>query len=129
MLLTITPVDGMTLRSSKPSSSASVEEARNALGQRLRELRRQAQLSGKRLVESLSWHASKVPKIENGKQTPTDDDIRAWTRATNSEGETEALLASLHALEVQHAESGRRAKSFCSSGWCKVMGILCRFGG
>jgi hypothetical protein len=35
---------------------------------------------------------------------PTDDDIRAWTRATNSETQTEALLASLHTLEVQHAE-------------------------
>jgi hypothetical protein len=45
-----------------------------------------------------------VSKLENGRQTPSDDDIRAWTRATNSEGETEGLLASLHTLEVQHAE-------------------------
>jgi hypothetical protein len=51
-----------------------------------------------------------VSKLENGKQTPTDDDIRAWTRATNSEGETEALLASLHTLEVQHAEWQRQLK-------------------
>jgi hypothetical protein len=47
---------------------------------------------------------SKVSKLENGRQTPTDDDIRAWARATDAEGETEALLASLHTLEVQHAE-------------------------
>jgi len=45
-----------------------------------------------------------VSKLENGRQTPTDDDIRGWTRTTNSESETEALLASLHTLEVQHAE-------------------------
>jgi hypothetical protein len=43
-------------------------------------------------------------KLENGRQTPSDDDIRAWTGATNSEAETEALLASLHTLEVQHTE-------------------------
>lgn len=88
-----------------------MEEARNALGQRLRELRRQAQLSGKELAESLSWQPSKVSKIENGKQTPTDDDVQAWTRATNTEHETEALLASLHTLEVQHAEWQRVLKA------------------
>lgn len=110
MLPSITLLDGiiLTLRS---SGSGGVEEARNALGQRLRELRRQAQLSGKGLAESLSWQPSKVSKIENGKQTPTDGDIRAWTRATNSEGETEALLASLHTLEVQHAEWQRVLKA------------------
>lgn len=81
-----------------------MHEARNALGKRLRELRQQADFSGRQFAESLSWPPSKVSKLENGRQTPSDDDIRAWTRATNSEGETDALLASLHTLEVQHAE-------------------------
>jgi transcriptional regulator with XRE-family HTH domain len=85
-------------------SASNVHEARNALGKRLRELRQAADLSGRRLAESLSWPPSKVSKLENGRQTPTDDDIRGWTRATDSEGETAALLASLHTLEVQHAE-------------------------
>jgi len=58
----------------------------------------------------LSWQPSKVSKIENGKQTPTDDDIQAWTRATGTEHETAALLASLHTLEVQHAEWQRILK-------------------
>jgi hypothetical protein len=47
---------------------------------------------------------SKVSKLENARQTPSDDDIRAWTRATSHESENESLLASLHTLEVQHAE-------------------------
>lgn len=89
----------------------SVHEARGALGKRLRELRQQADMSGRRLAESLSWPPSKVSKLENGRQTPTDDDIGGWTRATNSEGETEALLASLHTLEVQHAEWHRQLKT------------------
>ncbi|MGH3985306.1 MAG: helix-turn-helix domain-containing protein [Pseudonocardiaceae bacterium] len=89
----------------------SVHEARNVLGQRLRELRQQANLSGRKLAESLSWPPSKISKIENGRQTPTDDDIRSWTGATNSEGETEALLASLHVLEIQHAEWQRQLKT------------------
>nr|WP_281252505.1 helix-turn-helix transcriptional regulator [Lentzea kentuckyensis] len=86
------------------ASATSVHEARVALGKRLRELRRQANLSGKQLAESLAWPPSKVSKLENGHQTPTDDDVRNWTRATKSQGETEALLASLHTLETQHAD-------------------------
>ena len=88
-----------------------VHEARNALGKRLRELRQQASLSGRQLAESLSWPPSKVSKLENGRQTPADEDIRGWTRETNSEGETEALLALLHTLEIQHAEWQRQLKT------------------
>lgn len=89
----------------------SVHEARDALGKRLRELRIATTMSGRQLAESLSWPPSKVSKLENGRQTPTDDDIREWTRATGSEGETEALLASLHTLEVQHAEWQRQLRT------------------
>lgn len=85
---------------SRVSGSTSVDEARNALGKRLRELRQQARLTGKQLAESLAWPASKVSKLENARQTPTDRDILDWTRATNSEGETEALLASLPSMAV-----------------------------
>ena len=88
----------------KLSGVSNVHEARIALGHRLRELRTSANLSGRQLAELLSWPASKISKLENGRQTPSDDDIRAWARATGSVAETEALLASLHTLEVQHAE-------------------------
>lgn len=101
----------MTLTVSRFSGSTSVDEARNALGKRLRELRQQAELTGKQLAESFRWPASKISKLENGRQTPTDGDIRAWVQATNSETETEALLASLHTLEIQHAEWRRLLKS------------------
>jgi transcriptional regulator with XRE-family HTH domain len=94
----------MTLPPNRISGASNVHEARNTLGKRLRDLRQQAGVSGRRLAESLSWPPSKVSKLENGRQTPSDDDIRAWTRATSSEHETEALLASLHTLEVQYAE-------------------------
>jgi transcriptional regulator with XRE-family HTH domain len=82
------------------SETSSVDEARKALGKRLRELRQQAGLSGKELAESLSWVGSKVSKIENGKQTPTDQDIRAWAAMTHVEDQTESLLAALHNLEL-----------------------------
>ena len=93
------------------SGTTGVDEARNALGKRLRELRVAAKLSGKELAESLSWVGSKISKIENGKQTPTDDDIKEWTRATSSEDQTASLLAALHNLELQHAEWQRVLKT------------------
>ena len=93
------------------NGTTGVDEARNALGKRLRELRVAAKLSGKELAESLSWVGSKISKIENGKQTPTDDDIKDWARATNSEDQTASLLAALHNLELQHAEWQRVLKT------------------
>lgn len=86
------------------SSASNVREARNALGQRLRELRQRANLNGRQLAESLGWPASKVSKLENGRQTPTDEDIRSWGRKTDQPEEIGSLLASLHTLETQHAE-------------------------
>jgi transcriptional regulator with XRE-family HTH domain len=86
------------------NGTSNVDEARRALGKRLRELRQMAGLSGVELAESLSWVGSKVSKIENGRQTPTDQDIRAWTGATGADDETDSLLSALHNLELQHAE-------------------------
>jgi transcriptional regulator with XRE-family HTH domain len=105
------PRDGRTLRPSKTTGVTAVHEARNALGRRLRELRQQAGLTGRQLAESLSWPPSKVSKLENGRQTPTDEDIIGWTRATNCDTGAEALLASLHTLEVQHAEWQRQLRT------------------
>lgn len=94
----------MTLPPHNTSSASNVHEARIALGKRLRELREQADLKAKQLAEALGWHPTKVSKIENGKQTPVETEIEAWARATDSEDETANLIASLHTLEVQHAE-------------------------
>ncbi len=71
---------------------------------RLRELRTSAGLTGRQLAEAASWPASKISKLENGRQTPTDEDIRTWTGVTAAAGEVDGLLASLHTLELQHAE-------------------------
>jgi transcriptional regulator with XRE-family HTH domain len=94
----------MTLPRNSVTGVSNVHEARNALGNRLRDLRQQVGLTGRQLAELLSWQASKVSKIENGRQTPSAEDVKAWTRATGSEDEAAGLLASLRTLEVQHAE-------------------------
>jgi transcriptional regulator with XRE-family HTH domain len=83
---------------------SSVKQAREALGARLRELRQHAGINGKQLAESLGWRATKISKIELGRQTPTAEDITAWTSATRAEHTRDDLLASLHNLELQYAE-------------------------
>jgi len=86
------------------NGTSNVDEARRALGLRLRELRQRSGLSGVDLAESLSWAGSKISKIETGRQTPTDQDIRVWTTATGAEDQADSLLSALHNLELQHAE-------------------------
>ncbi|TCP57493.1 helix-turn-helix protein [Tamaricihabitans halophyticus] len=94
----------MTLPPRNTTGAANVHEARTTLGRRLRELRLQAGLTGTQLAESLSWPQSKVSKLETARQTPSADDIRAWTRTTGRDSQTDELLTALETLEAQHAE-------------------------
>ena len=99
-----TPYGGTTLQPNSSPGITDIDEERTALGNRLRELRRQSRLTGAKLAESLGWPPSKVSKLQNGQQTPTEDDIRAWTKATHAEAETTALLVSLRTLKTRYAE-------------------------
>ncbi|MGI5127543.1 helix-turn-helix domain-containing protein [Pseudonocardia sp. CA-107938] len=85
----------------------SVQDAREALGARLRELRRAAGLTGAELASSLGWPTSKISKLENARQTPSEGDIRAWTERTGRADLTADLTASLHTLEAQYADLQR----------------------
>src|SRR5215510_5177333 len=51
------------------------------LTERLVRLRRAAGLSGDQLAARLAWARSKVPKLENGRQMPTEADLTAWAEA------------------------------------------------
>lgn len=86
------------------STNPEIRAARDELGVRLRDVRRAAGLTGQQLADSLAWAPSKISKLENGRQTPTDDDVRSWCRATSSEHATDALLADLHTLQTRHRE-------------------------
>lgn len=61
-------------------ATSTVHQAREALGKRLRDLRRDAGLTGRGLAVLAGWHSSKVSKIEDGRQGPSEEDIRAWCR-------------------------------------------------
>ncbi|MFE9583075.1 helix-turn-helix domain-containing protein [Nocardia sp. NPDC006044] len=82
----------------------SADAARHALGLRLRELRRAAGLSGRRLAELSGWHESKVSKLEHGATNPTDPDIRAYAEHTGATAQLPDLLATLHNIDTAYLE-------------------------
>ncbi|MFF5720091.1 helix-turn-helix domain-containing protein [Streptomyces buecherae] len=80
-------------------ASSSVQQARQLLADRLRELAKEAGLEGQQLARRCGWSPSKVSRISTGKTQPSADDIRAWCRACGAESQTDDLIASLRAVE------------------------------
>ncbi|KFF98226.1 XRE family transcriptional regulator [Streptomyces scabiei] len=74
--------------------STQVEEALQALGARLRGFRKDAGFaSGRAFARATSWQESKVSRIENGKQRPSEDDIRVWCETTGQGDQLGDLVA------------------------------------
>ena len=95
--------------STPPSSSA--REAQRALGARLREIRRDAGLSGRALAAATGQHFTRVSKIEHGVQPPTDKDIRDWCRACGAEEQVPDLIATARVVESAYLEFRRQARA------------------
>jgi len=88
-----------------------VEQAREALGARLREIRADVGLSGRQLAALAGWHFTKVSKLENGKQHPSDDDLRAWCRHCHAPGEAADLITSAHSVASMYLEWRRQGRA------------------
>jgi transcriptional regulator with XRE-family HTH domain len=84
--------------------TSSVHHAREALGYRLRDIRKDAGLTGRQLATLAGWHSSKVSKIEHGKQTPSEDDIRTWCRHTGTSNQVADLVATVRNIEAMYIE-------------------------
>ncbi|MBQ0825228.1 helix-turn-helix domain-containing protein [Streptomyces tagetis] len=90
--------------------STDYQQAREALGVRLRELRLAApegRLTGTALARKLDWPNSKVSKLELGRQTATPEDLQAWAAACGQPASYEELRARLTGFE-SHIRSWRR---------------------
>lgn len=87
------------------------EHARQALGARLREIRREARLTARALSDGSGLHFTKISKIEHGKQAPSEDDLAAWCRACGADGQLNDLIATARAVETMYVE-WRRAWRF-----------------
>lgn len=84
--------------------TSSVHQAREALGHRLRDLRKDAGLTGRGLAALAGWHSSKVSKIEFGRQAPSEDDIRTWCHHTGNDPQIPDLIATVRHVESMYVE-------------------------
>ncbi|MGH3900805.1 MAG: helix-turn-helix domain-containing protein [Pseudonocardiaceae bacterium] len=84
--------------------SNAVHQARETLGYRLRDLRKDAGLTGRGLATLAGWNSSKISKIEYGKQTPTEDDIRVWCHHCQAHDQIPDLIATVRNIEAMYTE-------------------------
>ncbi|MBB6348880.1 helix-turn-helix domain-containing protein [Nonomuraea muscovyensis] len=90
----------------------SFQQARVDLGTQLRALREAAHLSGKDLAERLRWQPSKVSRLENARQTATEDDVVVWAQAVRASPETtDELIRQAIALLERHDDWKQRHRS------------------
>ncbi len=82
-----------------------------AFGRRLREIRKDAGLSARRLAEVAGWHESKVSKIEHGRQPPSDADLKAWALHCGTTEQTADLIAVSRGIEGSYVEWRRMERS------------------
>ena len=95
-----------------PPSSSSLQAARQRLGDRLRELRLAAGLSGRAFAAAAGCQASKVSQIEKAARPASVADVRLWCRTCRASPErTQELLteqAAAARLWIAFRDLGRR---------------------
>lgn len=90
---------------------STVNEAKEALGNRLRDLRKDARLTGRDLAALTGWHFTKISKIEHGRTMPSDADLELWCFHCRAESELPDLLATARTIEKAYAELRRLHRS------------------
>lgn len=94
-----------------PPPFSSAQKAKRDFGARLGEIRKAAGLTGRALATSCGWHESKVSRIENGKTSPSADDLHVWAEKCNATDQTADLIASLEAIEGMFIEWRRMERT------------------
>src|SRR5271165_1155756 len=100
-----------TASTTPPELTTPVQQAREALGARLREMRKDARLSGRALSAAMGWHFTKVSKIENGSRGPSEEDIRTWCSACGAAAQIPDLIATVRHIEAMYHEYRRQMQA------------------
>ena len=87
------------------------QQAREALGGRLREIRLDAGLTARALAKLAGWHFTKVSKLEHGTRRPSRDDIRAWCTYCRTDDQMADLLAAARGIDAMYAEWRRQMRA------------------
>lgn len=88
-----------------------VRQAREALGARLREIRKDARLPGRALAAATGLHYTLISKIENGDRSPSEEDIRTWCAACDAGDQVPDLIATVRHVASVHHEHRRQMQA------------------
>lgn len=92
-----------------PASAAA--QARKELGARLRQLRKSAGLTGQEVAEATGQHFTRISRIENGVQPPTERNIRDWCAACGAEDQITDLIATARTIDSAYQEWARLSRA------------------
>lgn len=98
-----------------------IAEARERLGDLLRQLRREGGSSVAELALALEWAPSRVRELESGRQTPTVSEINDWLQVLGYTHLFSTVTAELEAIEAFYLDTTRDVAS------AGVLGIQARF--
>ncbi|MFI7300844.1 helix-turn-helix domain-containing protein [Streptomyces sp. NPDC050121] len=94
-----------------PYPSSSLDAARRAVAEQLREIRRDAGLTGREVAALAGWQPSKVSRLQSATTPPSDEDIRAWCAACGAEDRIPDLLAANRTADGMYTEWRRVQRS------------------
>ncbi|GGX63114.1 helix-turn-helix domain-containing protein [Streptomyces hiroshimensis] len=86
------------------SPSSSAQAAREAIAGRLRDIRKDAGLTGHELATRAGWHASKSSRIENARTPPSDEDVRTWCRVCGADDQADDLIAANRSADSMYVQ-------------------------
>jgi transcriptional regulator with XRE-family HTH domain len=86
------------------------QQAKEAFGTRLREIRLDAGLTGRQLADMTGFHFTKISRVEHGGQNLSGTDIRAWCAACGALDQVADLVAQARAVESMYREWKRQAR-------------------
>lgn len=84
-----------------------VQQVREALGYRLRDIRKDARVSGRQLAAFAGWHFTKISKIEHGHSLASEADIELWCFHCGAERQIPDLIAAVRGIEKMYVELRR----------------------
>ncbi|MGH3711531.1 MAG: Scr1 family TA system antitoxin-like transcriptional regulator [Pseudonocardiaceae bacterium] len=97
-----------TVTTGRPSPA---KQAREALGVSLREIRSEAGLTARALAVDIGCHYTKISRMENGGQTPSEENIKAWCRTCRAEDQVSDLITSARTIESMYVEWRRQTRA------------------
>ena len=95
--------------STVPRSPAT--QARRELGLRLREIRKTAGLTGQMLAAATGQHFTRISRIENGIQPPTEGNIQDWCTACGADDQVPDLIATAQVAESAYLDWARQSRA------------------